>query len=367
MIQLEVNETLFENFTEIKAKRSMRAACGQFSIAASTRTQAFSDFPIKRGNRCRIIVDGQVWLTGFIERISPSYDSETLDVTMSGRDVTGDVVDSTVIPEISINGPISLLDLVTTSLRQMGITNNVINLVSDLELFSAREIIAPDIGTGLYDFLEAYCRKRGVLLLTDNDGNLMITRSTTTLSDISLQNKVGEENNIVSASASFDDTGRYNRYLVLSQINLATLTYDGESVENASGRSAQTFDDAIRSARTKCLIAENPSTIPECQERAIWEANVSRSRSIQYSCKVDGHSYNGQAFDYNKLITIDDDYVGVQGEMLIEEVELVSSDQGNTATLTMVTADAYQLQAQAPNRQRNTNVIGAIWNDDNFQ
>lgn len=367
MIQLEVNGTLFENFTEIKAKRSMRTACGQFSIAASTKTQAFSDFPIKRGNQCKIIVDGNTWLTGYIDRISPSYTSESLDVVMSGRDITSDIIDSKILPSISVNGPISLLNLIKTALSQTGISNSVINNVSGLESFNEKEIIAPDIGTDLYDFLEEYCRKRGVLLLTDNDGNLTITRSTTELSGIKLQNKVGEQNNIVSASAVFDDSGRFNRYLVLSQINMSTLSYDGEDISNTTGRSGEALDDAIRSSRVKCIIAENPSSIPECEERAIWEANVSRSRSIQYSCSVDGHSYDGEAFDYNKLVLIDDDYAGVSAKMLIEEVELISSDQGNTANLNFVTPDAYQLQATAPSKQKNTNNIGLIWNDDNFQ
>lgn len=367
MIQLEINNNLYDGFYDFKAKRSMLTACSQFVISASTKTQAFSDFPIKQGDKCRIIVDGKTWITGFIEKLVVSYNKDALTVQLSGRDITSDIIDSTVIPEVSINGPISLENLIKTALSQIGININVINKVPDLPNFSASEIVAPDIGTGFYQFLEEYCRQRAVLLLTDNNGNLVITRSSNEKSQIELINKVGKQNNIVEASATFDSTSRYNRYYVLSQINMATLSYDGEDVENSTNRYGEAFDDAIRSTRVKCLIAENPSTIPECKNRAIWEANVSRSRSISYSCLINSHSFNGEPFDYNKLVLVDDDYAGINSLMLIETVELSASETGNTASLTLVTPDAYNLQATAPLKQKNSSNIGLIWNESNFQ
>lgn len=370
MIQLEVNGQLFEGFESVTAKRSMNSLCGQFSIDAATQTQAFSDFPIKRGNQMRLIVDGQVWLTGFIEDLSVDYNKDRMNIRLEGRDKTADVVDSSVPPSISFNGPISLENIIRSTLRLVGVTDvEIVNEAADIADFSSQEIVAPDIGTNLIDFFNSYAAKRQVLLLTNADGNLLITRSPEQLGPIELKNVVGEDNNILSAAAQFSDRGRFNKYLVLSNGSVAQLSFFGEDIASVSARQAQEVDSAIRVSRLKVIESEQPSSNEECRQRAIWESNLARSRSLSYACTIDGHSYEDSTpFEFNQLVKIFDEYAGIDAELLLHTVTMVSdSESGNIASLEFTTRDAYTLRAVADSRQTNTNNVGLIWNEENFQ
>lgn len=369
MIQIEVNGNLFDGFESVTVKRTMNSLCGQYSVQAATQTQAFSDFPIKRGNQARIIVDSELWMTCFIEDFDVDYDKDRMTIKFAGRDLTADIVDSSVPPSISFNGPISLENIIQSALRLAGITDiTIVNNATDIRDFATEEIVAPDIGTSLIDFFNSYAAKRQVLLLTDSEGNLLITRSSQELGPIELKNVIGDENNIVAASSKFSDRGRFNRYLVLSNGSIAQLSFFGEGVESVSAREAQEIDPAIRSSRLKVIESENPSNNEECRERAIWEANIARTRSLVYSCVVDGHSHDSGPFDINQIARVFDEYAGVDAELLLHTVTLVSDDDsGNTATLDFTTRDAFTLQATADARQNNTNNVGLVWNETNFQ
>lgn len=368
MIQFRINGIIYDGFTEISCRKTMDTFCGQFYFIASTETQAFADYPIKQGQRVDIIVDGQIWMTAIIEVAMVEYNEDEMTVEMSGRDITADVVDSTAGPNISINGPIGLKELIERSLQQNDITGiSVIDSVGNIEDFIETELIRPDIGVSLFDYLESYAKKRQVLLLTDNLGRINIVRGSGNRVNGDLRNKIGQFNNILSANARFDSTNRFNQYIVHAQANFSVLSWQGEGIEAATDRSGTARDTAIRRSRIKHLLAENPMNIAECRERANWEANIARARSNRYTCTIDGHSVNNVIVDINQLRDIDDDYAGINAQMLCSEVQLETNEKGNFASLTFLPKDAYTLAAESSQNQKNTNIVGLIWNEDNFQ
>ena len=368
MIQLEVNGQKFEGFIEASCKKSMDTFCSKFYFTASTETQAFADYPIKRGALVKVIVDDNTWITGRIEELEVNYDDSKMTVQMHGRDVTSDILDSTIGPKIAINGPITLKRLIERVLSLSGITGiQVIDSVGGIEQFTETDILQPDIGSPVHSFIENYARMRQVLLITNADGNIEITRGKTDTVSGDLKNVIDELNNIVSAKARFSDIRRFNQYVVHGQSNFSVLSWEGEGIEQATNKAATATDDAIPTSRVKHIMAETPLNTQQAQERANWEANIGRARSIEYTCKVDGHSLEGLAFDINQVRKIVDDYAGVNAEMLCNKVEISTDATGNYSMLSFVSKDAYNTNPVATSKQKAVNDVGVIWNNSNFE
>lgn len=368
MIEVQANNQIYDGFTEIVCNKSMDEFCGQFTLTASVQTQVFSEYPLRRGQQIKILVDSTVWMTGRIEVITPSYDRERMVITMSGRDITSDVLDSTVGSNMSLEGPISLKKLIEQSLSLNGITGiTVVDKIGTLSDFSSTELIRPDFGANLFQYLESYAQSRQALLITNSQGQIEITRSQDNILNGKLRNKVGTENNIESAKLTVDETDRFYKYNVSSQANFNVLSWEGESIQSATNRLGSATDSAIRTSKVLNIISKQPLNAADCQKRADWEANVRRARSTQYECDLDGHSIEGTVIDINQIHSIDDDFANINSQMILSSVTLSTNSDGNTATLIFKGRDAYTLNPTASPTIKNSSNIGLVWNDDNFQ
>ena len=366
---LTINRGDKDGFLSMRCYRDLESLCGQFFFSATFAKKAFNDYPIKRGYKVEILADGHTWMTGYVEEIEVNYDDKKLDVSIAGRDITADVVDASCGPRLSFTGPITLKSLIEQTLKVSGdIPVKVINKVESIEAFSQNELIAADIGRDLISFIGEYARKREVLLVTDGAGNLVIERPSSTPLNVKIQNVIGKVNNILTARMRISDTERFSQYNVVSQGNGSLLDFSGESLKSQVFRTGSANDNAVRSSRQRWIQAENASSNSECKLRADWEANNSRARSLTYECEIDGHSIqDGTPVNVNQLYPIVDDFAGITATMLVRRVDLISDpNQGNVAKLVFTTPDAYTPQPVLSPKQKKSNEIALVWNDEAF-
>lgn len=361
MITLEVNGVDLTGFTEIDVSRRLDTVSGDFSFrAVSTSNRRF---PVRVNDPIRVMVDNTPVITGYAEYINVTYSSGTHEVLIRGRDITADFIDSTLGEKITFTGGVTLEQVARATLDSLNL--NSVGVISNvaLEPFAATVEIASEIGQTGFAFLEGYARQKNVLLTTDGLGNLVITRSSTTpiatylLNQVRTGNVSNNSNNILEGGVTNDMTARYNTYVVRSGDSLTTLAeFDGfENIEqytesltdSAIQNIGTTQDVAIRPSRTFELQAEHPSTSSQCSERAIWEANYRRAKSFDYYCTVQGHTATQDRIPWapNLLVKVIDDFCDVDANLLIEQVRFTYSvNSGSKTQLTLVTADAYQLE-----------------------
>ena len=354
MITLEVEGVEYTDFESASARTSMVDFSGSFSFTAVTKDN--KSLPLKGNESCRVIVDGTPVITGYIERVDIDYDEGGHTITYSGRDITADLGDSTLDSISDLKAPISLvsaIQLVIDSIEGSGI--KVIDNVGDLKDFAeAADLISPSIGQNAFDFMEKLARKRQVLLSTDGLGNVVITKTTTVLYPKGLQNVVGSsENNILSASASYDLTNIFNKYIIKAQlnpsaINIAGLTAPSEVVD----QKGVFIDSEARIGRQIIIKAEQSSSNDDSFNRAEWESSIRRSKSIQYSVKALGHSNDGEVWKSNKLISVVDEFANIDDIMLIESVDYQSSEGGNLVDLILVQKDSFILDSKKPVKKK---------------
>ena len=363
MITLEVKGNKFKGFTDISVFRSVETISGSFSFSA-TNDDVVS-FPIKAGDPCRILIKNESVIDGFVESLQVSYDADTHSIALSGRDKTADVIDSSVIGKKEFVGPISLKNIIETTLSDNGITGiSVINKAGSIESFKEGEFFSAEIGATVFEFIEKYARKRQVLLTTDGNGNIILARAGTDTAIITLQTiKGGTENNILSANVNYDFTQRFNKYIMESQLNPSAFSF-GADVDNANvvNQSGTDTDDKIRESRQLRIMSGSSDSSGDLGNLATWHANLRRARSTDYSIVVQGfHQDDAQTKLWipNQLVQIIDEFADVSATLLIRSVEYnFNLTTGSTTTISLVDKDAYTLEANISNAEERVNKIG---------
>ena len=349
---LEVNGTPYDFFTSISANIRLDALSREFSFVA-TRTNG-TDLPFRGGESCRVLDGDDALASGHIERLDVSYDQASHGIALSGRDNTGDIVDSSIVDMSDLSAPITLRRCVQRVIANIGADIDVIDDAGGVNFQRAADLIAPEPGQNAFDFLETLARRRQVLLTSNGDGDVVLTRAATAQSQGRLQNVPGaSDNNIIASTTSYDGTGRYHNYQFVSALNPIALNLGGGATDvgEVVAQRASVTDASVREGRQLGLQSEASQSNAVNQERAQWEANLRRARGRLYSATVQGFREvpGGELWGVNKLIPVVDTFAGIDGTMLISGVAFAYSQaNGSTTTLTLVPPEAYTLALDEP-------------------
>lgn len=366
MITLEIGGIKYINFVSISVERSIENVYGTFNFAA---TIAQGDpFPIKVGAPCRIFVNNTPIVTGYIDKLEVKSNATQRLVNGSGRDLTCDIYDSQVDGDIEFVPPVTLENVIKITASKINMPNiKIINEAGTIDPFQQSDLVSARIGETAFSFIEHYSRKRQVFVTTDGLGNIVLARGSTQqivlgglymfYDDTNSFNK----NNILDSSSSIDFTKRFNLYRCKSQDNIAAIyTADGITSDSIVDRDGTAVDASIRKTRILNFNAESSSDDGDAINRAVWEANIRRSRSSVYTVTVQGDSYDGiNPWRVNRLVQVIDEPAGINAQLLIRSINFsLSVDQGTTTTLELVTPDGYTPKADLSNKEKRSNDLG---------
>lgn len=351
MIVVRFNGDTFNLFDEITLNTSLDNITGAFSL----KTTLNNNLPFGLDDFIEIVVDGEILLSGFIEKASGSISNTSVDVNYSGRDALGDLVDDSVPDVVKVNQKaIGLVNLCQKTLDALKIKSKVINLAGDIDSFTSKEIEAIGFGGNAGGFLQGFCRKRGVFLITDGLGNLVIF---TPPSSIQGDEKI-TENDMLDRSFDFDNTKRFNVVRVGSQDNNASD--DDASTSDGVRRTQQATDEDIRESRFKEIIGEETMNNRELLRRAEEEINITRARGFTFSFSVPSH-----IFRKGNLIRVEDRLSGVNGVFLIKSIDFSQNgDTGNTSRLTICYPESYSAQGKRVTKRKSVLGKGIVKDPD---
>jgi prophage tail gpP-like protein len=362
-VKLEVDGVQYTNFTAASCELRLDALSSSFSFdAVLPDGQAL---PFKGGEACKISVDGETVLTGFIEVVDDDLDGENHALTISGRDRTADLLDSTLGAVNDIRGEgLTLKALIELVISSLGLTLSVVDEVNPPVFNAAEDLPAPEPGDNAFGFIEKYARKRQVLLTSNAAGDVVIATNSGATAEGAVQHIIGaDDNNVMRRRFSYDTTGRYNAYRLTSSLNPVALNLAGDTdLASVVNQGAGVFDTEIRAGRQLVLVAEAPFSDADCAKRANWEADLRKARGLIYSATVPGfrvdNTQPSALWATNKIYQIVDDSLGKVEPMLCNSIEFtLDVDGGRNTTLGFVGQNAYTLFLGAdPNAKVATNV-----------
>jgi len=344
---LEVNGIAYRDFRSATVTVRLDALSNTFSFETTGK-------PFQGGETCRVIVDSVPVMTGWIERINGTYSDIDHTITVEGRDKTGDLVDSSIGTLSDINNPVSLKQVIEKVLKHIGLNISVVDNANPKRFGELDYINAPEPGDNAFSFLEPLARNRHVLLTSDGDGNIVIEKTPGIDTGAKLQNILGaSDNNVKSASFSYDRTGRFNKYIFDSSLSPVAVNKAGKvNLNNIIHQRGQVTDTEIRQGRQMAVVAEASFSNVSDDDRAMWEANIRKTRARVYSAVVQGFSHAGGVWTPNQLVNVVDDFAGINAKMLINSVTYNLDDtEGGTTTISCVSKNAYSLTLDDPDAQ----------------
>ena len=347
---IEVDGVQYSGWTSASAKIRLDSVTNEFNFNATS--QDGKPLPFKGKEKCSVYVSEEKVLTGHIEIVTIDGDAKKHTISITGRDKTGDIIDSKIGSVEDIRPIISLKRIIEAAIKHIGSDVKVIQAegLEIADFVKSEDLAAPEPGQPLWDFIETLARKRQVLLSSTPDGDVLITRSSGKEIDATLQHKIrDDENNVLSYSVSYDTTGRYNVYRISSQLSPVALVHAGTVLNSKiASQDKQVSDGDIRLGRQFVLVAENAGANP--LDRAKWERNVRRARGSVYGATVHGfRNQTGNLWAVNELVQVVDEFADIETRMLVNTVQFtLDPNDGTNTTMSLIEKDAYKLKVAEP-------------------
>ncbi|WP_282265919.1 phage baseplate assembly protein [Stenotrophomonas sp. PS02298] len=343
-LTLNVNSTAYGGWKSINVRRSMEEISGSYSLGISELwPEQAEPREIRTGDSASVVLDKVPLVTGYVDQVEPGYDAYSHGVTVSGRDATADLVDCAAEHGKGEWRNVRLDQIARDLATPYGTT-----VLVQTELGAAFPSFAIEPGESVFDCLERAARQRGVLLLSDGKGGLVLGMAG---SGGTVATPLVEGENIRSCSASNDASQRFKTYIVKGQ----RAGSDQVNGAAASALRAVATDSGVKRARTLVIIAEDEGDLASLTKRAQWEATVRAARALTVRCEVAGWTHAGGIWHPNSIVRFRSPTVRLDRDLLIREVELIADEQGKRTNLILTPQEAYSSQPvtakKAPKRR----------------
>lgn len=331
-VTLRVNGTNYRGWKRIDISAGIEQIAGSFNFLASDRWHG-QDKPwaIKKGDECSVYIGGQRVIKGYVDDANPEYDAHDHGINVTGRDVTGDLVDCSAIYKSGEWHKAKLTKIASDLCAPFGIS-----VKADVDVGKAFPKFALQDGEAVFEALERAAKQRGVLLVSDAAGGLLITRAG--LSKIETALVRGK--NIERGSGTFSHKDRFSQYIIKGQ---SPGSDDYSEPEHHTQVKAAATDADVQRYRPLIIYAEQGDGSTYAQ-RAVWERNVRAGRSSRMQYTVTGWEYaSGLIWQPNKMVSVIDDYMGVASDFLIVSCTYLLDDAGSRTVMELCRREAFDL------------------------
>jgi len=324
--------------------------------------------PLRPGEKLTVELDGEPVLLGWVDEIKVDYGASKAGITLTGRDVTGDLVDCAAAP----HGPaeyanVTLLDLCRAICAPYGIA-----VRAEVDLPQRFPRFGIDAGETALSAIEKACRQRAVLALSDGLGTLVLTRGGRTAGPAPLV----FGGNIVQAGAAFTHAARFSEYLVKGQSSApargapALITTAAPLAATPDARrplptaptttrarvvmTGRAVDPKVGRHRPTVLSPPTQSGGASAQEQADWAMRTARAKSESMSVTVSGWRAgpDDALWRPNQRVWVEDPLADVSHELLISSVTYRWGADGATTELRLSGVEAFDLLPEAGEQER---------------
>jgi prophage tail gpP-like protein len=330
-VELIVAGQVFGGWQQIAIERGIEQLAGTFTLSVTDRWNTQEQqkaFDLKPGQACKVQVHGQTVITGYIDDISRRYDEAAHEITLTGRDKAGDLVDCSAIYKTGVWNNKTLDAIARDVLAPFGI-----GVIVKTDLGGPIPVLAIQEGESVFELLERAARMKAVLLVSDGAGNVLLTRAGVARGAAELI----EGGNILQAEGLFSDKDRFSDYIVKGQSSGNDHQYAGV----VAHVSASVKDAASTRYRPLIIMGEDQGGHATLKQRAEWERNVRAGRATRATVTVQGWQANGQLWQPNTVVRLRSPLLAADLDVLIVSVGFSLDDQGTFTRLECAQPQAF--------------------------
>ena len=331
---------LMRSFKRVNAARRINAMGSNFSLESDDKWDGGGQgYRLKAGQRIRIVVqdvEERPVLEGHVEKVAVAVTGTGHTVRVSGRDVTGDLVDCSPSNYRDYKN-MTLGEIAKRVCAPFGIQ------VSGAGIDPARFPVAKmRPGETVANFLGRLAKVRGLLLCSDpaGGGELRLCRP----ADRAYRRARIDGANALDFSVVFDSSQLFSEYTALSQSAVVDFADEGASGVRQETSSVGTVrDPSLGRHRPMAFVAEKASGNRDALARAKWEMAKRSAEAYRVKVTVPGWSNaDGEVWRENRLVFVDYPAGGVEGQFLIESASYSYGwDESQKTSLTLVGKDSY--------------------------
>ncbi|MBI3677398.1 MAG: hypothetical protein HY243_12365 [Proteobacteria bacterium] len=329
----------------------------------------------KKFQQFQLYVNGLLEMTGIIDTVEQTYQKGSAETTITGRDLMGLVVDSTIMPK---SGHLNTLrqirlvkELAVRLLKDVPFINQK-NVVYAHELPKSQwtpnfhkpsgEVLAGvagaetsedaqlEPGETIFKVLSDLAQRRGLLFWCEPDGTFVFgtlkgksapavfnfycvkpAKDGTPSHLRALHAGISPgKNNVLRAQVTDDGSKQFSVITTAGQQDVVSGVADPDYNLNASAS-----DSTVPFYKPTLLMTEAPNQ-QGCKEHAEWEIKKRAANSWRLEYTVSRHSQNGVNYRANTVCHIHDDLLGLNGNYLILGRKFsMDKNTGQTTLLTI--------------------------------
>lgn len=334
-VEIKVGGAIYGGWKSCRIERGIEQIAGVFELGVTERWPGQdTPRPIKRGEACQVLIGDDPVVTGFVDDVTPEFSKESHDISIAGRDATGDLVDCSAMHKSGqwVN---ATLDKIA---RDLCAPFKTIKVLVETEIGAAFPTYSINEGETAFECIERACRMRAVLPVSDGLGNLVLTRAKSGTAVAALV----EGKNILHGRGEFSFKERFSQYILKGQ----DRGNDETTAETWTHVKAESTDSGITRYRPLIVLAEEHGVNATYRERAEWERNVRRGRSARATITVQGwRNVSGALWQPNTLVRLTSPTLGADTDLLIVSLAYVLDDGGSRTELHLAGREAFDLLA----------------------
>lgn len=338
---------IFDGWTSVSVTKNLETLAHGFSMTLHDKFLPLKErWPLKPGVLVKINIAKERVLTGHIEKLDASYSEGSRILSVSGRSLPGDLIES------SVEGPmeytqISLEELAKQLIAPFGLKVFLSVIPKKIEKFSVR----PD--ESVFEALDRAARLQGFFWVSTRGGNIRLTRAGRARS----ASELNQDFNIKAASISIDTSERHNKYKVVGQRN-GTDDISGVTASQPSGTAT---DSGITRHRPLTIVAESTIDLDSAKTRAEWEAANRIARGMRIICETESWLQQDKSlWDINQIVRFRSSFLGLDADLLISSIEQKQDNQsGTTTSFGLVRKDSFDPEPDKKESDDPLSILGS--------
>lgn len=350
VFSLNINGKVWDNWEAMTFGRTMDRMGGNFTATLSLKPEeGMISSTIRPGLPVKVLIDDQEVLDGYVDAASHSYTDKSADISLAGRDKTGDLVDCAA----SVNGPFEFTNQKLEKVIDHILKPYGIPLTVDVKTGEAFGRVAIQPGETAFAFIERICRYRAVLPVSDGIGGMVLVKPAQIRSPGQLEYGV----NIKAGDVKFDWSQRFSLYVVKGHAE----GFDETSADDVAEPEGRASDPQVTRYRPTVIIAEKQGYNQTFKERAVWQRNTHRARGNTASYRVTGWYADAdkkKLWTLNTIVRVKDPARTIDRDMLITGLSFERGPSGTTTLIELSAPEAYELIAEKQPSKESGDLMG---------
>ena len=340
-VELIIAGRAYGGWTDVEIDYGIDSIAHQFTLSLTERGEGGAqELPVDAGSECRVTIGGETVITGYIDAINASVDSQNHGITASGRSKAADLIDCSAIGTPSSWSNRKFEAIAADLVKPLGIS-----IVARSDTGAPFAKFAVQTGESVFEALERMAKLRSLLLISTSAGAVEIVTPTPKGAAIRLV----QGQHFKAITGRHDVSQRFSQYLIKGQ----SAGSDSVNGKAAAHVKASATDPAIERYRPLMIVAEDQANAASMSARAKWEATVRAAKAQGADVTLPTwRDPTGQLWQPMQRVRLVSQWVNIDADLLITNVSLRLSQDESTATLTLAYPDAYSQMPVPPEARR---------------